>query len=157
MGAFKQHKCRARDPPTLKGCDFVEDDEEKKALEAAIKKAKALKKRRIGKEEKRFRESYGNIPEDLMRVADGLIRRAAYMRVTLEDYENDLDNKGYVELFNQSDKTQPYERERPVARLYNQMNKNYQSIIKQLSDMLPKDGPKKGDDDDGFDGFVASK
>jgi hypothetical protein len=60
------------------------------------------------------------------------------MRVTLEDYEADLDAGGYVELFTQSEKTDPYERERPVARLYNTMNKNYQSIMKQLSDKMPE-------------------
>lgn len=121
-------------------------------------KEKKKKNKRISKEEKRLRESYGAIPEDLMRVADGLIRRAAYMRITLEDYEKDLDEKGYVEEFSQSEKLEPYERERPVARLYNAMNKNYQSIIKQLSDMLPKPKQGKGgEDDDGFDSFVASK
>lgn len=74
------------------------------------------------------------------------------MRVTLEDWENDIDKNGYVEMFTQSEKTDPYERERPVARLYNTMNKNYQSIIKQLSDLVPKEVKK---DDDGFDDFVA--
>jgi len=122
-------------------------------------KQKKKKLKRISKEEKRLRESYGCIPDDLMRVADGLIRRAAYMRVTLEDYEKDLDENGYVEQFSQSEKLEPYERERPVARLYNTMNKNYQCIIKQLSDMLPKAPPrgKGGGEDDGFDGFVDSK
>jgi len=36
-------------------------------------------------------------------------------------------------MFTQSEKTEPYERERPVARLYNTMNANYQKIIKQLA------------------------
>lgn len=132
------------------------DDDELKKLEAlAKKKQQQAKKRRITAEEKRLRENYKNIPEDLMGVADGLIRRSAYMRVTLEDYEADLDVGGYVELFTQSEKTAAYERERPVARLYNQMNRNYQQIIKQLSDMLPKlDPEKEGPKDDGFEDFV---
>lgn len=116
------------------------------------------KDKRISQEEKRLRKNYENIPEELMGVADGLIRRAAYMRVTLEDYEKDLDENGYVELFTQSEKTEPYERERPVARLYNQMNKNYQTIIKQLTDMLPKPkAGKAGEEDDGFEEFVGRK
>lgn len=110
------------------------------------------KDRRISKEEKRLRKSYENIPDDKMTIADGLIRRAAYMRVTLEDYERDLDEGGYVEMFSQSDKTEPYERERPVARLYNSMNTNYQKIIKQLSDLLPK-GASTHEVGDGFDEF----
>lgn len=114
------------------------------------------KDERISKEERRLRRSYKDLTKDKKQVVDGLIRRAAYMRVTLEDMEIDLDENGFVELFTQSDKTEPYERERPVARLYNTMNKNYQSIIKQLSDLLPKvESPKE--ESDGFEAFVMSR
>lgn len=110
---------------------------------------------RISKEDKRLRRIYKNIGKDQKAIIDGLIQRAAYMRVTLEIYEKDLDENGYVELFNQSEKTDPYERERPVARLYNTMNKNYQSIIKQLTDLVPKETPKT--EEDGFDAFVSER
>src|SRR5690606_32097215 len=110
------------------------------------------KDERTTKEEKRLRRNYGELKKDRLAIEDGLICRAAYMRITLEDYEKDLDENGYVEMFSQSDKMDPYERERPVARLYNTMNKNYQSIIKQLSDLLPKEVPSE--EDDGFEAFV---
>lgn len=110
---------------------------------------------RIKKEEKRLRKIYANIPKDMMNLFDGLITRAAYMRITLEDYEKDLDDRGYIEMFTQSEKTDPYERERPVARLYNTMNKNYQSIIKQLSDLLQREVDMESDD--GFEAFVNRK
>lgn len=97
------------------------------------------KDERIKREEKKLKRLYKNIDKDKKTLIDGLIQRAAYMRITLEDYERDIDQGGYVELFSQSEKTEPYERERPVVRLYNSMNKNYQSIIKQLSDQLPKE------------------
>ncbi|WEK53330.1 MAG: hypothetical protein P0Y55_12120 [Candidatus Cohnella colombiensis] len=133
------------------------DGAEVKRLEDVAKdKRQKAKKRRISVEEKRLRKIYENIAEDQKGIADGLIRRAAYMRVTLEDYEIDLDEKGYVEQFTQSEKTAAYERERPVARLYNTMNRNYQQIVKQLSDMLPK-GDGEGDKtpkQDGFDEFM---
>ena len=95
------------------------------------------KDERICKEDKRLRAIYKDMPKDVMALYDGLVKRAAYMRTTLEDYEADLDARGYVESFSQSEKLEPYERERPVARLYNTMNKNYQSIMKQLADKLP--------------------
>ena len=124
----------------------------------AIKK-EITKDERIFKEEKRLRNIYKNMKTDNKAIIDGLIRRAAYMRVTLEDYEKDLDENGYVEMFSQSEKTEPYERERPVARLYNTMNKNYQSIIKQLSDLLPKSNiPLLGENQgDGFEEFVNGR
>lgn len=121
-----------------------------------VRKKELTKQDRINAEERRLRKSYKDIPKENISITDGLIRRAAYMRVTLEDFEADLDEGGYVESFSQSEKLEPYERERPVARLYNTMNKNYQSIIKQLNDLLPKK-ETTANLDDGFDGFVNGR
>lgn len=110
---------------------------------------------RIKAEEKKLKSIYTKIGAKQKKIIDGLIQRAAYMRVTLEDYEKDLDEGGYVELFSQSENLEPYERERPVARLYNAMNKNYQSIIKQLTDLVPKEQPKQQNDN--FDEFVNGR
>ncbi len=120
------------------------------------KKKELTKQERINKEEIRLREIYKEIKEENKSIIDGIIQRAAYMRVTLEDYEKDLDSGGYVEMFTQSANTPPYERERPVARLYSTMNKNYQTIIKQLGDLLPKEQSVK-QPDDGFDKFVGER
>lgn len=120
----------------------------------ATKKEKTKDSRIIG-EEKRLRKIYKNIDADNKAIIDGLMQRAAYMRITLEDWERDIDENGYFEMFTQSEKTDPYERERPVIRLYNTMNKNYQSIIKQLSDLVPKYEPEPKDD--GFDDFVTKR
>ena len=100
-------------------------------------KIEKTKEERTKTEKNRLVRIYKDIPKESKSIIEGLINRAAFMRVTLEDMEKDLDEKGFVEEFSQSEKLEPYERERPVARLYNTMNKNYQSIIKQLSDLLP--------------------
>jgi len=105
------------------------------------------KDERISKEEKRLSFFYRDVPDDVLALNDGLIKRAAYMRIALEDYEKDLDEGGYCEMFTQSPNAPAYQRERPVARLYNAMNKNYQSIMKQLRDTLPK----TSEDDAGSD------
>ena len=119
------------------------------------RKKEKTKLERINSEERKLTKNYKQLEKDISTVTAGLIRRAAYMKVTLEDYEKDLDEGGYVEMFSQSEKQEPYERERPVARLYNTMNKNYQSIIKQLVDLLPKHEVKEKDD--GFELFVNSR
>ena len=121
-----------------------------------MSKKEITKAERISNEDKRLRKIYKDLKKDKIATVDGLIRRAAYMRITLEDMEIDLDTNGFVELFSQSEKTEPYERERPVARLYNTMNKNYQSIIKQLSDLLPKE-VQQTEVNDGFDDFVNDR
>lgn len=115
------------------------------------------KKSRISAEEKRLLEIFSPRSDRERGVIEGLVRRAAYMRVTLEDLERDIDERGLVEMFTQSDKTDPYERERPSARLYNTINKNYQTIMKQLSEFVEKSTPNEEADNDGFDEFVASR
>jgi hypothetical protein len=116
---------------------------------------KEAKLKRINTEVKRLNGIYKDIDKKSKGLIEGLIKRSAYMKITLEDYEADLDNGGYVEMFSQSEHQDPYERERPVARLYNTMNKNYQSIMKQLADLMPKQQQKP--QDDGFDAFVNGR
>lgn len=112
---------------------------------------------RIKKEVGRLKSIYKKVDKDNKAIIDGLIQRAAYMRITLEDWEEDIVKNGCCEMFTQSEKTDPYERERPVARLYNTMNTNYQKIIKQLSDLVPKREPTPREEDDGFDEFINNR
>ena len=113
------------------------------------------KEERIKKEIKRLASIYKDIGKKEKAVIDGLIKRAAYMRISLEDMEADIMLNGITESFTQSEKTEPYERERPVARLYNSMNKNYQSIMKQLSDFVEREPPKNEEDD--FNAFIKKR
>lgn len=131
-------------------------NQQRKEVIYVAKKKELSRDERILKEERRLRKIYKNIDTDKKGIIDGLIQRAAYMRITLEDWEKDIMENGCIEMFTQSEKTDPYERERPVARLYNTMNKNYQSIIKQLTDLMPKE-VKVVDEDDGFEDFINSR
>jgi ABC-type Fe3+-citrate transport system substrate-binding protein len=131
------------------------NQQRKEVIYVATKK-ETTKDERIKKEVRRLNRIYKDIDKDNKAIIEGLIRRAAYMLVTLEDWEKDIMENGYYEMFTQSEKTDPYERERPVARLYNTVNKNYQSIIKQLTDLIPKK-ENSNEEDDGFDAFVMMK
>ena len=88
---------------------------------------------------KRLTEIYKGLPPKQFALAQGLIAEAARLRVRLEKLWEDLTENGEVEMFSQSENTDPYERERPASRIYTATNKSYQSIIKQLNDMIPKD------------------
>lgn len=96
------------------------------------------KGKRIKKEEKRLNAIFRDVEENKKKTVEGLIKRAAFMRASLEDFEADLDENGFVEMFQQGEKQEPYERKRPTADLYNTMNTSYQKIIKQLTDLLPE-------------------
>ncbi|GMR70642.1 hypothetical protein NUITMVRA1_13190 [Aerococcus viridans] len=114
------------------------------------------KEQRIRKEFNRLKRFYkALVSDEKLKSIDGLMQRAAYLRVTLEDMEADLDENGFTELFSQSENQSPYERERPTARLFNTLTKNYQSAMTQLNKVLPDEAPK--DTDDGFDNFVSRR
>lgn len=113
------------------------------------------KQERINQERTRLEDLFENVDSKEKKLIGGLISRAAYMKITLEDYEEDLDLKGYTEMFSQSEKTEPYERERPVARLYNTTVSNYQKIMKQLHGHLPvAETMAKGDS---FEEFLRTR
>lgn len=118
--------------------------------------AKKSKASRIKAEKKRLEAVYGEISSTRKLVAQGLVERAAFMRVELEDLEADLAEKGWTEKFCQGNQ-EPYDRARPQGQTYNTTNTNYQKIIKQLDAMLPREEPRTGDDGDGFDDFVTGR
>ena len=97
---------------------------------------------------------FSGIEETKKKLVLGLIECAAFMRVQLDELEDDLNTYGWTEWFSQGDQ-KPYKRKRPEAEVYNQTNGNYQKIIRQLTDLLPKS--VEAPSDDGFDSFVTSR
>lgn len=91
----------------------------------------------------RLKRQYSKLPAKKKAVADGLMRQAARLRVYLDELWEDIRLNGTTEMFTQSDKTEPYERERPQARLFVSADKNYQAVMKQLADMLPEEATRR--------------
>ena len=114
------------------------------------------KEERLRGEKNRLTRLFKDLPERKKKLTIGLIERAAFMRVELEDLEADLKENGWTEPFQQSEKVEPYDRARPQGQTYNTMNASYQKIIKQLHDMLPQESQQK-QQDDGFEAFVIGR
>lgn len=107
--------------------EFLEIDKKEEDLKAV--------KREVARLNKLFKK----LPQNKFKLAQGLIQQAARLRVRLDRLWEDIVETGETELFSQSDKTEPYERERPSARLFTATDKNYQSVMKQLFDLLPQE------------------
>lgn len=114
--------------------------------------------KRIKKEENRLKKFFKSKGIDINEnsAVQSLISRASFMKVSLEDLEQDLKENGWTELFQQGKDQKPYERQRPSANTYNSLNVNYQKIIKQLTDLLPKSKPVENQTDT-FEEFVYSR
>lgn len=106
------------------------------------------KEQRIKREVSALKKHYKSIDKPHKLNAERLISKAAYQKVTLDDLEVDLDKNGWTELFQQSDKCDPYERKRPNADIYISLSAQYLRTIKQLDAMLPKSSGNNATNDE---------
>lgn len=98
---------------------------------------------RVEKEVERLKKLFKSIPKNQLDVAEGLITQAARLRILLDDNWKDILENGEYEKFSQSKDQVPYDRKRPIVENYDNRDKTYQSIIQQLTELLPRSKPDK--------------
>ena len=120
-----------------------------------VDNSKVLEKReRICNEIKNLNKLYSKIDKKTKKAVHSLIENAAFMTVSLEDLQNEMIENGMVCEY-QNGENQWGTKDSPEAKLYNTMIRNHSTIMKQLTDLLPK--PEKVVEDDGFNDFVNNK
>lgn len=108
----------------------------------------------VQREITRLTNLYSDLEKNRRLSAKGLIEEAAFMRATLAELKKAIDENGPIDEMPQGDYS--ILREHPALKSYNTMVQRYSSIIKQLTDLLPKE-VKVVDEDDGFDYFINSR
>jgi hypothetical protein len=87
---------------------------------------------RIKRELSRLRRSLKPLVQaNKYKAADGLMQRAAFLRIELEDLEEDINIHGTTEPGLQGTKV------RASAQQYDKLLKTYNSVCKQLNDLIP--------------------
>lgn len=74
---------------------------------------------------------------DRLMVIDGLISNAAFMKTVLSELRDIINRKGYTEVYKNGENQTGIKKSSEVD-IYNTMIKNYTSVIKQLTDLLPE-------------------
>ncbi|MGI5949721.1 hypothetical protein [Peptoniphilus sp.] len=109
------------------------------------------------KEIKREINRLTNLYKDIDRVkrltAKNLIEEVAFMKATLKELKELIDEHGPIDEMPQGEYS--ILREHPALKSYNTMVQRYSTIIKQLMDLLPKEQQKEVDD--GFEAFLNEK
>ena len=85
---------------------------------------------------KRLSKLFDNLPPDAAAVAAKLIENAAFMAVSLSDLQKTINEKGYVEEYQNGEHQSGTKRASEVD-IYNTMIKNFNTTMKQLIDLLP--------------------
>lgn len=119
-----------------------------------------LKLERISAEIKKLNKLFTDMDSKTKKAVHSLIENAAFMAISLEDLQTEINRKGYTETY-QNGANQAGVKKSSVVEVYNLLVKNHMGVMKQLADLLPKPESGKGvggkNKDDPFDEFVNNR
>ncbi len=98
--------------------------------------AKAKTSTRINREKKRLQELFKDLDPNKLRTCQALIDRAAFITISLQDLEEQLNETGWVEEY-QNGENQSGRKKAAAADVHISLTKNLNAIIKQLLDLVP--------------------
>ncbi|MDI3117574.1 hypothetical protein QJK47_18015 [Clostridioides difficile] len=103
------------------------------------------KEKKIKQEVSRLKKNYKDLEKEKVKILDGLINEAAFLKISLEETREILTREGLTEIFKQGN--QEFERERLQVKIYLNFMKLYSSVMKQLIDIIPSDIKQEEEDD----------
>ena len=111
----------------------------------------------IKAEKRKLSGIYTRLERKTKKSVDSLLDEAAFMAASLYELRKIIDEKGYTEEY-QNGANQKGMKKCSEVEIYNTMIKNYASVIKQLTDLLPKETEKvKVQASDGFEEFINGR
>ncbi len=96
------------------------------------------KEERIRIELDRISKVFDRVPEKERSVIDPLLQNYAFMKVTLEDLQEEINRDGIAETY-QNGANQSGQKENSKLKSYNRLIKNFESVIKTVMKYLPDD------------------
>lgn len=91
---------------------------------------------RVQAEYQKLSEKFADIDANKLAVVDGLLQRAAFMKVQIENLEQEIAENGMTESW-ENGLYQKGVKRTAAAEAYIQLSKLYASINKQLTDLVP--------------------
>lgn len=116
-------------------------------------KKELTKDEKIKKEVSRLNRILKEVDDKKKKTVEGLIKEAAFMRITLEELRDCINENGVIDEMCQGEYT--ILRESPYVKTYNTMIQRYTTINDKLLALLPKEVVKEADD--GFENFVFGR
>ena len=98
--------------------------------------AEYTKEQRITKEKRRLNKIFKDLEANKLNTCKALIARAAFITISLEDLEEQLNETGWVEVY-QNGENQSGLKKAAAADVHISLTKNLNAIIKQLLELVP--------------------
>lgn len=99
------------------------------------------KEKRIRKELNRISRYFDDVAENQRAIVAPLLQNAAFMKVTLEDLQEEINANGPTDEYKNGN-NQFGVKQSATLQSYNALIKNYASVIKTLSQQLPPEQKK---------------
>ncbi|WP_227859671.1 MULTISPECIES: hypothetical protein [unclassified Clostridioides] len=103
------------------------------------------KEKKIKQEVSRLKKNYKDLEKEKIKILDGLVNEAAFLKISLEETREILTKEGLTEIFKQG--KQEFERERLQVKIYLNFMKLYSSVMKQLIDIIPNNIKQEEEDE----------
>ncbi|OJT90585.1 hypothetical protein BM534_02405 [Clostridioides difficile] len=103
------------------------------------------KEKKIKQEVSRLKKNYKDLEKEKVKILDGLVNEAAFLKISLEETREILTKEGLTEIFKQG--KQEFERERLQVKIYLNFMKLYSNVMKQLIDIIPSDMKQEEEDE----------
>ena len=111
----------------------------------------------IKAEKRKLAGIYTRLDKKTKKSVDSLVDEAAFMAGSLYELRKIIDEKGYTEEY-QNGANQKGVKKCSEVEIYNTMIKNYSAIVKQLTDLIPKETAKSAQNmSDGFEDFINER
>ena len=110
----------------------------------------------IAAEKRKLNGIYKKLDEKTKKATESLVNEAAVMGASLYELRTIIAEKGYTEEY-QNGANQKGVKKSAEIEIYNTMIKNYMAVIKQLTELLPKEQKAVKLQDDGFEEFVNGR
>jgi len=94
------------------------------------------KEKLIKKETNRLKKIFADLEPNKLKTVDALIARAAFITVSLQELEEQLNRDGWVEEYNNG-RLQSGLKKSAAAEVHISLTKNLNAIMKQLLDLVP--------------------
>ncbi|MDD3157308.1 hypothetical protein [Anaeromusa sp.] len=114
------------------------------------------KKELIDKELKKLKRIFTKIDAKVKKAVENLMYNAAFMSVTLQLLQSEINKNGAVSEYKNGE-NQFGTKKSPEVEIYNTMIKNYSAVMKQLTDLLPRNEQPPDKKEDGFEKFVHAR
>lgn len=97
---------------------------------------KYTKETRIKREKKRLQDIFKGLEKNKLNTCQALIDRAAFITISLQDLEEQLNVTGWVEFY-QNGENQSGMKKSAAADVHISLTKNLNAIVRQLLDLVP--------------------